>query len=299
MAEGIATRSSRGHRTICVPIEEEDYLRIIHDPKAFRRTLDDCFRQTPELFPVNFALGYELKDDRMSAKQQIPIRRILLKDDSAYSIRPSFLMPYMTVRTADVEGPLFLRKFGVPFWALARVFGGDPMSWYRMECGLGRFSVVGTTVRTATLPEHLESVPKALCCGPSPWSLVPKPIPVLRPGQPTEHQLNHADPDLRLAGISQVFIILAVNPAPTQPAEGSLHHPPPRQQLKPSVPGKPADDLNHIPPVLRDPSVQGVIVVLGVRPQLPQARERFSRQLAEDLRCRRRIIHGRTGHGHG
>ena len=57
--------------------------------------------------------------------------------------------------TADVEGPLFLRKFGVPFWALARVFGGDPMSWYRMECGLGRFSVVGTTVRTATLPEHL------------------------------------------------------------------------------------------------------------------------------------------------
>ena len=31
MAEGIATRSSRGHRTICVPIEEEDYLRIIHD----------------------------------------------------------------------------------------------------------------------------------------------------------------------------------------------------------------------------------------------------------------------------
>ena len=88
-------------------------------------------------------------------KQQIPIRRILLKDDSAYSIRPSFLMPYMTARTADVEGPLFLRKFGVPFWALARVFGGDPMSWYRMECGLGRFSAVGTTVRTATLPEHL------------------------------------------------------------------------------------------------------------------------------------------------
>ena len=64
-------------------------------------------------------------------------------------------MPYMTVRTADIEGPPFLRKFGVPFWALAHVFGGDPMSWYRMECGLGRFSVVGTTVCTATLPEHL------------------------------------------------------------------------------------------------------------------------------------------------
>ena len=55
MAEGIATRSSRGYRTICLPIEEEDYLRIIHDPKAFGGTLDDGFRQTPELFPVNFA----------------------------------------------------------------------------------------------------------------------------------------------------------------------------------------------------------------------------------------------------
>jgi hypothetical protein len=91
----------------------------------------------------------------MSIKQEISLRRIRLKDGSAHSIRPSFLMPDMTARTAEVEGPLFLRKFGVPFWALARVFGGDPMSWYRMECGLGRFSVVGTTVRQAALPEHL------------------------------------------------------------------------------------------------------------------------------------------------
>ena len=29
------------------------------------------------------------------------------------------------------------------------------MYWYRMECGLGRFSVVGTTVRQGDLPEHL------------------------------------------------------------------------------------------------------------------------------------------------
>ena len=64
-------------------------------------------------------------------------------------------MPYLTARTEDVEGPLFLRKFGVPFWALARVFGGDPMSWYRRECTLGRFSVVGTTARVVDLPEHL------------------------------------------------------------------------------------------------------------------------------------------------
>lgn len=155
MAEGTATRSSRGHRTICLPIPEETYPQLVNDPAEFRRTIDDCFQRMPELFPANFALGYRLKDGRPSAKQGVPIRRVLLKDGTAYSIRPSFLMPYMTARADDVAGPLFLRTFGVPFWALAQVFGRDPMYWYRLECGLGRFSVVGATVRRAEVPAHL------------------------------------------------------------------------------------------------------------------------------------------------
>lgn len=155
MAEGTATRSSRGHRTICLPIAEEAYPQVVNDPVAFRRWIDDCFQQSPELFPTNFARGYELKDGHLSVKQGLPIRRILLRDKTAYSVRPSFLMPYMTARVQDVGGPLFLRKFGVPFWALAHVFGHDSMYWYRMECGLGRFSIVGTTVRQTELPEHL------------------------------------------------------------------------------------------------------------------------------------------------
>jgi hypothetical protein len=155
MAEGTATRSSRRHRTICLPLSEEAYPQIVNDPSEFRRTIDDCFRRMPELFPANFAHGYRLKDDRFSVKQEVPIRRVRLRDGTAYSIRPSFLMPYLSARTEKVEGPLFLRTFGVPFWALAHVFGAAPMFWYRLECGLGRFSVVGTTVRQAGLPEHL------------------------------------------------------------------------------------------------------------------------------------------------
>jgi len=155
MAKSLATRASRGHRTLCLPIAEETYRRIVADPAEFRRALDDCFRRMPELFPAKFADGYQLKDDRTSSKQEVPIRRIITRDGTSYSIRPSFLMPYMTARVEDVEGPLFLRKFGVPFWALARVFGDDPMYWYRLECGLGRFSVAGATVRRAELPEHL------------------------------------------------------------------------------------------------------------------------------------------------
>jgi hypothetical protein len=64
-------------------------------------------------------------------------------------------MPYMTARTSDVENALFLRKFGVPLWAMAQVFGRDPMFWYRQECQLGRASIVGTTVRRIPIPEHL------------------------------------------------------------------------------------------------------------------------------------------------
>jgi hypothetical protein len=155
MAELLATRSSRGHRTICLPIAEETYRQIVGSPSEFRRAIDDCFRQRPELFPADVAHGYQLKDKRRSAKQGLLIRRIVTSDGTAYSIRPSFLMPYLTARTEDVEGPLFLRKFGVPSWALARVFGGNAMSWYRRECALGRFSVAGTTVRQAEVPEHL------------------------------------------------------------------------------------------------------------------------------------------------
>src|SRR3954453_13136289 len=155
MADGTVARSSRQHRTICLPISEDSYRRVVDDPAAFRRLLDEGFRATPELFPPGFDRGYELKDDRTSAKRGLPIRRIRLRDGAAYSVRPSFLMPYMTARVADVEGPLFLRRFGVPFWALAHVFGRDPMSWYRLECSLGRVSVVGTTVRRAEVATHL------------------------------------------------------------------------------------------------------------------------------------------------
>ena len=155
MAEALTTRVSRGHRTLCLPISEECYRQIVDHPQEFRRMLDECYQRMPELFPRDFVHGYKLKDGRVSSKQDLLLRRIVLRDGTAYSIRPSFLMPYMTARTEDVEGPLFLRQFSVPFWALVHVFGRDPMSWYRWECALGRASIVGTTVRHAALPKHL------------------------------------------------------------------------------------------------------------------------------------------------
>lgn len=148
-------RWPRGSRTICLPIPEHLYPQTVGDPIAFRAWLDQQYRTSPELFPAGFEQGYVLKDGRCSCKLSIRLRRIQLRDQSSYSIRPDFVMPYLCARTQEVEAGLLLRKFGVPFWALARVCGKDPMFWYRLECGLGRASLVGTTVRRRPLPAHL------------------------------------------------------------------------------------------------------------------------------------------------
>lgn len=146
----------RGFSTICLPIEKALYESIVASPQLFRDFLDRSFRESPELFPEAFASGYLLKDDRVSVKRGVRLRRIECKStNEAFTIRPSFVMPYMTGFTDDVADPLFLRRFGVPFWALTHVFGRDTMYWYRLEMSLGRNSIVGTTVRHVEVPEHL------------------------------------------------------------------------------------------------------------------------------------------------
>jgi hypothetical protein len=142
--------------TICLPADKDAYPEVVADPARFRSWLDTTFRACPELFPKDFAQGYRLKDDRTSKRAGLRLRRIRLKATGAsFTVRPSYLLPYLVGTTDDVQGPLFLRAFGVPFWALARVFGKGPMYWYRLEISLGRNSIVGTTVRRVEVPEHL------------------------------------------------------------------------------------------------------------------------------------------------
>jgi hypothetical protein len=142
--------------TLCLPLRKDEYLRAVASPADFRRWIDQAFRDSPELFPKDFGRGYRLKDRRSSRRLGITIRRIRwAATQHVLSVRPRFAFPSMTGLTDQVEGPLFLRTFGVPFWALARVFGKNPMYWYRLEVGLGRNSIVGTTLRKAELPKHL------------------------------------------------------------------------------------------------------------------------------------------------
>jgi hypothetical protein len=131
-------------------------LETIWTPKLFRGHIDHAIDKFPELFPCQIVQGYAMKDIRKSAKLNIPIRRIEI-DGVAYTIHPSFVMPYLVgIVEGDIEKALFLRKFNVPFWALTYVFGRNPMYWHRMEAGLGRNSIVGTTIADADwLPEHV------------------------------------------------------------------------------------------------------------------------------------------------
>lgn len=156
MADGSAdSLRLQSCRTICVPEMKEKYLSVIHDPALFRAWLLELFERLPELFPVGFEAGFEMKDLRTSRKLKIPLRRIRLRNGECFTVRPSCVMPYLTALTEDVETGLFLRRFGVPFWAIARILGRNPMFWFRLECALGRNSIVGTTVRRVEIPRDL------------------------------------------------------------------------------------------------------------------------------------------------
>ncbi len=116
--------------------------------------MDQLYEKYPELFPADWEQGYGLcGKSSVSRKQGLRCQRVRLKANRVvYTVAPGFMMPYMTGRVAEVEKAVFLMRFHVPCWALAYVVGRDAMYWYRLEQGLGRFSVVGTTVKQ---PERL------------------------------------------------------------------------------------------------------------------------------------------------
>ncbi len=123
----------------------------------FRAHIDTMFEANPELFPPEMAQGYCLCGVINSTKMELKTRRIRLKSNQeTYQIRPSFAMPYMIGLTDELQKPLYLLRWGVPFEALAYVFGRDPMYWYRAYLAFGRPSIVGTTVKTTEkLPQDL------------------------------------------------------------------------------------------------------------------------------------------------
>lgn len=154
----ITDKPQRGYRTVRLPLKEADYQRFVKDRAFAKEIIDHLYRDSPELFPASFDQGYIFNGlTTASIKQGCQCRRIrLTADKTTFTIAPVFIMPYMTAKTEDVEKPLFLRRFNVPYWGLSYVFGRDAMYWYRIEQSFGRFNVVGTTVKQSeSLPQDL------------------------------------------------------------------------------------------------------------------------------------------------
>jgi hypothetical protein len=92
--------------------------------------------------------GFPVHDASVSGTQDLIVRRIkLITTGAVFTLRPAFVLPYMSARTEAVEQARSLRQWGVPFDALASVFGREALCWYRAWLACGRPSLPGTTVK--------------------------------------------------------------------------------------------------------------------------------------------------------
>ncbi len=148
----------REHKTIVLPFAEATYSKLLDDKAAYKAFIVEQMQRYPELFPPIMSEGWSFRGFTRPSKKQggLRLRRILTTaNQEVWQIRPSFVMPYMTCETATAEKILFLAKWA-PDWALARVFEQDVMMIYRLRTHIGRYNMVGTTVKTPTaLPNDL------------------------------------------------------------------------------------------------------------------------------------------------
>lgn len=149
---------SKENRTIVLPIAEKMYMKFIENPQYAHVQIGKLYKSYPELFPYEMEKGYiHYGTTRVSKKLKMKFRKIKIGEE-VYRIRPDFVLPYNRAKTDEVSKGLFLIKFGVPFWAIAYVFGKNAMWWYRLYICLSQFSLVGTTIKGGDkLPKHILS----------------------------------------------------------------------------------------------------------------------------------------------
>ena len=145
-------------KIIIVPLDENVYNSTISDRFRFRVQIDRLIEKFPELFPAQIRQGYVFNGWAKPVKKQEIIRRIIQLKCNAknYLIHPCFIMPYLRGKTKEISKGLRLRKYNLPYHEIADAHGQNAMFWYRAELSLSRYSLVGTTVKTAQgLPKHI------------------------------------------------------------------------------------------------------------------------------------------------
>ena len=137
--EGEKRAPSRRIKHICVPFASEaHYQDCVDDVTKYRQQSEHDVRPTPRTVSAGVGAGLLVPRSLSLRKPGVTLRRIKLKATGAvFTLRPSFLLPYGIGRTEEVEKALFLRQWGVPFEALAYVFGRNAMFWYRAWLSFG------------------------------------------------------------------------------------------------------------------------------------------------------------------
>lgn len=149
------------NRTIVLPICELEYNQIIDNKVQFKEKLNALIIKYPELFPREIIHGYSLIGYSKNTKKISLERRIIriknifnLYED--YLLHPCFILPYSKGKTTEISFGLRLRKYNVPYHEIASIFGKDAMFWYRLEIGLSKYNLVGTTIkRLSCLPKNI------------------------------------------------------------------------------------------------------------------------------------------------
>lgn len=145
-------------KTIIIPIDAPVYEQLIDKKNEFQSYLDKLIDSYPELFPRTIDAGYILKGWTKPCKKiVVKRRRIFLKNSGEeFLIHPCFVLPYLRGNSEFVSKGLLLRKYNVPYHAIASTLGGNAMYWYRAELSLGMNNLVGTTIKAFDrLPEHI------------------------------------------------------------------------------------------------------------------------------------------------
>jgi hypothetical protein len=123
-----------------------------------RQTVQALLGTGPELFPAGMDRGFQLTG-RLPPSQKLPgvrLRHVRLADGRVFTLRPSFVLSYLTGTVDAVAYPLLLLSYGVPTWVVTHGYGHHDRYWHRWVERLGRNSLVGTTVRDPQRrPPHL------------------------------------------------------------------------------------------------------------------------------------------------
>jgi len=102
--------TAKGSKQICIPMEPQQYEAIWHNPTAVRQLLDRLIAESAELFPASIVQGYQLSGHLPESKKMpgMRLRQIRLKQGGVYSLRPSFVMSYMSGTVEQLESGLLL-----------------------------------------------------------------------------------------------------------------------------------------------------------------------------------------------